>query len=347
MTLIDTSKWIKFRCENLFECKNTGNILARDVIDGSGQTPYVTASAFNNGVAAYIDANGYEIIKGDCILVGGKTFTITYQKEDFVSNDSHNFVIRVKDYDISERSYLYLVSMIYTYFGQKYSWSDAVTKDKFLSEEIPLPSTSDGKPDWEFMDSYMKRIMKESEESLENLRRAESSKHIVDVSEWKEFGITDFFDLSLPKGDLQVKKVEEGDIMLITPSNSNNGLLQRISADSKSTRYKANSLTVDMFGNAYYHAEDFFVTAHGHVNVLLPKVTINEYTGKFIATAIRTMFLDKYGFSEMCTLKVLKAESIRLPVTRKGDPDWHYMEDYMKGIIKQAEESLSALKIGA
>lgn len=52
----------------------------RDVIDDSGSTPFVTASGVNNGVAAYIDASKYDIIKGDCILIGGKTFTLTYQK---------------------------------------------------------------------------------------------------------------------------------------------------------------------------------------------------------------------------------------------------------------------------
>lgn len=168
--LIDVSGWGKFSCKELFECKNTGNILARDVINGSGDTPYVTASGYNNGVVAYIDASNYEIIKGHCILVGGKTFTITYQKDDFVSNDSHNFTIRVKDYDISDLDYLYLVSMIYTYFGQKYSWNDAVTKDKLFNESIPLPITSTGEPDWQYMESYMKQIMDKSEQIISDLQ---------------------------------------------------------------------------------------------------------------------------------------------------------------------------------
>ena len=104
----------------------------------------------------------------------------------------------------------------------------------------------------------------------------------IDTANWEKFLITDWFDLSLPQGDLQVKKVEDGNVPLITPSNSNNGLLKRISALSKSTKYSAKALTVDMFGNAYYQEEDFFVTAHGHVNVLIPKFEINEYTGNFL-----------------------------------------------------------------
>ena len=40
---IDIKKWKEFKISDLFDAKNTGNILARDIINGSGNTPYVTA----------------------------------------------------------------------------------------------------------------------------------------------------------------------------------------------------------------------------------------------------------------------------------------------------------------
>ena len=151
------------------------------------------------------------------------------------------------------------------------------------------------------------------------------------------------FDFKLPQGDLQVKQVEDGDIPLITPSAFNNGLLQRISSESKSTLFPANTLTVDMFGNAYYQEEDYFVTAHGHVNVLLPRIPLNKNNGMFIATAIRSMFLKKYGFSEMCTQKVLKNEKVRLPVSDNGNPDWDYIDTYMSEMLETTSASLDVL----
>ena len=56
MENIDLAKWGKIQIKSIFEASNTGNILARDVEDGSGETPYVTASGYNNGVMAHIDA---------------------------------------------------------------------------------------------------------------------------------------------------------------------------------------------------------------------------------------------------------------------------------------------------
>lgn len=123
--------------------------------DGSGSTPFVTASGVNNGVAGYIDATKYELIKGNCILVGGKTFTLTYQKEDFVSNDSHNFEMHLNDIEGNKHMYLFLITVIRSALSQKYSWGDAVTKEKILSEVLPLPSTINGTPDWKWMEQFM------------------------------------------------------------------------------------------------------------------------------------------------------------------------------------------------
>lgn len=169
---ISIVNWKKHSCSKLFSAVNTGNILARNIEDGSGNTPYVTASGINNGVMAHIDSSKYDIIKGHCILIGGKTFTITYQEKDFVSNDSHNFVIRIKEYEVSDVVYKYLVTVIRLYLSQKYSWNDAVTKDKFLNESIPLPTLINNEPDWEYMENYMKNIMDDTKAKLNILKTA-------------------------------------------------------------------------------------------------------------------------------------------------------------------------------
>lgn len=167
-TKCDTSEWKMFCLNDLFEANNTGNILSRDVIDGTGTTPYVTASSINNGVVAHIDATKYSLIKGNCILVGGKTFTLTYQANDFVSNDSHNFEMHIKDYEFGVLEYLYLISVIRSAFSNKYYWGDAVTKDKLMNEKILLP-TLNGIPNWKYMKQYMQNILNKEKNKLELL----------------------------------------------------------------------------------------------------------------------------------------------------------------------------------
>ena len=344
--MIDISGWGEFRITDLFEKPvNVANVLKKDIIEDSGSTPYVTASSKNNGVVTFIDATCFDVIHGRCILVGGKTCSMTYQAIDFVSNDSHNFVLRLKG-DRTENHYLFILSILKNHFQRLFSWGDAITANRIINTAVKLPVAQSGEPDWCYMESYMKQVVDRAERDLDRLQSSNGTKHLVDVTQWGEFSIISLFDLSLPKGDLQVKKVEDGAVPLITPSKYNNGRLKMVSRNSPSTLFQKGALTVDMFGNAYYQEEVFFVTAHGHVNVLLPKKTVNVYCGSFLASAIRAMFLDKYGFDEMCTLKVLQKESIKLPVTSSGEPDWQYMESYMKQTMDEAGRAVSALMCG-
>lgn len=80
-------------------------------------------------------------------------------------------------------------------------------------------------------------------------------------------------------------------------------------------------------------------------NGLIPKFEINEYTDNFVATVIRTLFLKKYGFPEMCTQKVLKKELVPLPATSDRKPDWVYMESYMKRVMDESEKRIECLKM--
>lgn len=165
---LDTSSWKPYLMRDLFEAKNTDSILLRE-ISGAGITPYVTASSVNNGVAAYIDASKYSLVDGNCILVGGKTFSLTYQQDGFVSNDSHNFTLRIKGRPVSIKVYLFLLSALRAAFAYKYHWSDAVTKDKLLSETILLPAAPDG-PDYAYMEAYMEAVEHKSCSSLSKMR---------------------------------------------------------------------------------------------------------------------------------------------------------------------------------
>ena len=72
-------------------------------------------------------------------------------------------------------------------------------------------------------------------------------------------------------------------------------------------------------------------------------ISTNKYVGCFMASSIKKMFFYKYGFSDMCTQKVLKQEVIVLPVKKDASPDWEYMEEYMKKMEKTAVERMNLL----
>ncbi|WP_102135337.1 restriction endonuclease subunit S [Candidatus Williamhamiltonella defendens] len=87
----------EFNVVDIFDVKNTGNILSRDIKQNSGSTPYLCASSENNGVSSYISYDKRYLENGGCIFIGGKTFVVSYQENDFYSNDSHNLILSLKD----------------------------------------------------------------------------------------------------------------------------------------------------------------------------------------------------------------------------------------------------------
>ncbi|MDD6911196.1 restriction endonuclease subunit S [Actinobacillus minor] len=152
--------WGEYKVVDLFDVKNTKNILSRDVVANSGHTPYLSASRENNAVSSYISYNEDLLDKGDCIFIGGKTFVVTYQGQDFYSNDSHNLTLYLKDEPSKTKlNQLFMVSCIYKSLGKRYSWGDSISNKKIQTDWVTLP-TSNQQPDYSFMEILISAVQK-------------------------------------------------------------------------------------------------------------------------------------------------------------------------------------------
>ena len=167
----------------------------------------------------------------------------------------------------------------------------------------------------------------------------------IDISNWGEFKVGDLFNIELAKGDIQAKLSNEGNIPLVSSGMTNNGICKYISETNQSELFPSNSITVDMFGKAFYQNTQFYAVGHGRVNILIPKekIKMTENIGKFICSIIEKTTSQKYQFNNMCSSKALIYHKIKLPIDKNGEPDWNYMESYMKHIEKLSQEKLSRL----
>ena len=164
----------EFEVTTLFDIVNTKSIRQSDVREqlqsNDGSIPYITASDKNNAIAAYIECPQEWIDKGNCIFIGGKTTTVTYQEHDFCSNDSHNLALYLKNEEVrTESIQLYLVSILKKAFANKYQWSNALSKTKIKNESIQLPvkpgtdelNYTEDDIDWDYMTSYARVMEKQ------------------------------------------------------------------------------------------------------------------------------------------------------------------------------------------
>lgn len=150
---------------------------------------------------------------------------------------------------------------------------------------------------------------------------------------WKEFTIGDYFDVYLSSGDLKIDDCEPGNIPLISSGSTNNGIVGYIDekGDGKAQIFKANCITVDMFCNAFYQNEDFYAVSHGRVNILCPKFKCNLQIGLFICSIIKKEQF-KYSYGRAVYSSEIARMIIKLPSTPDNEPDWNYMERYIKSL---------------
>jgi hypothetical protein len=155
-------KWAeKEIVDDIFTVQNTHNILKENVVFRSGETPYVTASEGNNSIVSYISYKDEMKEEGNNILIGGKTLVITYQPNDFFSNDSHNLVLKpIAKAAKREDVQLFLVTSLYKSLSPKYSWGDSISKKKIKKDSLTLPVNSQDVPDYSKMATIISAVKK-------------------------------------------------------------------------------------------------------------------------------------------------------------------------------------------
>ena len=93
---------------------------------------------------------------------------------------------------------LFLASAL-NVLAENYSFSDARILEKIKNEKILLPSKEVCEPNWDYMESYMKQILNESEQKLDNLQKVMGGGTLIEVKNWKEFRVGDLFEIKSSK----------------------------------------------------------------------------------------------------------------------------------------------------
>ncbi len=164
-----------------------------------------------------------------------------------------------------------------------------------------------------------------------------STKLQLNTKEWKLFKIGDLFNVELTKGDIKADRIDYGPIPLISSGESNNGIVKYIleEGDGKAEKFSANNITLDMFCHAYYHPYEFYAVGHGRVNILKPKFKLNKYLAVFICSLIDKE-LYRFSYGRAVYSNVAKNIKLKLPAILNAnceyEPDWQWMEDYIKGL---------------
>jgi len=167
----------------------------------------------------------------------------------------------------------------------------------------------------------------------------------INKSNWQEFKFDEVFTISRGKRLVKLNQIP-GDIAYISSSKKNNGVDNYILSPDYMKIYK-NALTLSNSGSVgycFYHPYKFVASDHCTViNVRNRKVKLNNYIALFLKPIIESM-KNKYNFAREINNDRLKKEKILLPTSQKDNPDWAFMEIYIKSLSEKIKYDSKIIK---
>lgn len=347
MGKIDTSEWKEFKLgyimvgnkkqgHGLFEIVNSVAYHGKDVTetDSDDEINYITRSKFNNGLKArVVRLDKFKVNPAGTISFGAENADFFYQTEPYITGNKMYYIDTTA---LSERACRFLKSIMEATFTANYSFSDGMIPARIYDECIKLPSTLDGAPDWAYMESYMANIETKVTKSLTLLQAAKDvEKKKVDTREWGEFRVGELFIQERGK-EKAPKQNELGDCPLIQETNNNNGF-DRMVVPTKIIKGNSITVSINYAQNVFYQADDFCAS----VNIaVLRNNHLNRYNSQFVCSVLRNAH-QKFDYTSKISKELLNKETIMLPVDKTGQPDWAYMEEYMRKVEEKAKNVLN------
>ena len=364
-------KWKTFNILYLFDV--TAGKYYNDSEYDIGNTPYVTASAENNGIGKNINIKAD--FDGNMIVTGKIGCVAFYQKTPFCATSDVNVLI--PKFNMDEDIGLFIVCMINSN-KFKYDYNRQCRQGDMKRMSIQLPVNSEGNPDYQFMKNYINYIKKHTDisdlielaidESPERLTWLNNNIDIPDFKkflkenkrfneknisnstnktslkstgkEWKEFKLTDIFYCEMGNG-IDASKIEiskKSNINYVSRTSINNGIVSKVDTMNDYKLFSAGKLTLalggEYLGSCFVQPDNFYTAQN--VAVLSAKEEISQQAKQFIATMIRIEAKTKYfAFGRELNSHYKTDFTIVLPVNSEGNPDYQFMENYINNVEKK------------
>ena len=154
---LNTEQWKNFclgGVDGLFTIAKGSRLTKADQRDG--RINYVGASAFHNGITNHI-GNDDQLCQPGTISVcyNGSIGEAFYQDEKYWATDDVN--VLMPKFAINPYIAIFIATVIKNE-SIKYAFNNKWTKELMEKSEIALPAKSDGTPDFEFMEYYIKSL---------------------------------------------------------------------------------------------------------------------------------------------------------------------------------------------
>lgn len=292
----------------LINCNETSSLI--------NTVNFVSRTSENNGVVARVllidGVTPHEAGTISCAVSGSVLSTFVQSKPYYSGRDLCVLTPKIELKLVEKLFYCYVIN------ANKYRYSYGRAANKTL-KNIELP---DEIPEWVYkvdLEKYYEKIKTNiPHKTLE-----------LDKSNWKKFQINKIFNLQNCKCSNASDLVNGYDITYIGAKKSNNGVMKYCKADTSLITIGNCIIFIcdgqGSVGYSNYISENFIGSTTLTVGY---NKFLNKYNGLFIVT-IADMERYKFSFGRKYR-NSLPTTKIKLPATADGNPDWGFMENFIK-----------------
>ncbi len=246
------------------------------------------------------------------VALGGSILTSNVQPQPFYTAQNIIVLRPIKDMSFNEKVF--------------YCMCIEKNKDKYAAfgreanrtlKELQIPKTP---PEW--VDKITSAQYLKIAEPMKN------QKLTLGVSKWELFRYDKLFKIERGRGKRKYD-LNGGDTPFITATDQNNGFTGFTDIEPF---HNANVITVarnGSVGEAFYQPLRFCSTEDVHV--FNPLFKMNIYHAFFLIPLIRKEKY-RYSFGRKWGINRMKSSLVKLPAKSKDEPDWEFIENYIKSL---------------
>ncbi|MCY7107039.1 restriction endonuclease subunit S [Streptococcus oralis] len=340
-------EWGEFKVKDIFEVTNSKPYHKNNLKITKKGIPYITRTSFNNGLEEIVENINVHKNPKNTISLGAENADFFYQSVEYITG---NKMYIIQNDNISKNVGIFLAQSFRNSIKDcGFGYGKGLTGTRFKERIVILPMDSQGQPNWQFMEDYIKQEQKQQVQKIIDYYERKLVELAGDVAgldkvEWKTFRFTEVFQ-EIQRGKRLTKANQtDGPKPYISSTSENNGVDAFIGNETGVRKFEdvltlANSGSV---GSTFYQQFEF--VASDHVTALKSE-NADKYAYLFLSTVVKRLE-EKYSFNREINDTRIKREKLILPVDKEGNPNFQYMSDFVKKLeLDKAQEVLEYIYI--
>ena len=353
---LNIDSWQPFKISDIFNTYTGGDLIINTIQEG--EIPVISHTSTNNGVKIYSSE-----IDGQRLFDCKKTISLADRGTFFAAVQSRDFYIgtRVKALEFKDGRHLECVLQFFVTIINHETFRFCYGRNctNGLDDLVIKLPVKNKKVDYSFIEKYMKSLngdvsdipdyflnegYKKACWYLDNINQEEFENNFAESLNNKKINLCDrewdYFTLehivsnvhngkSYNASDL-VKSDTEEYVSYITRTDENNGVSMYVQALDYPGLEKGNAITIgDTTATIFFQKHNFITGPH---IIIIRADWLNVYTASFLITILNQ---EKYRypvFGRAFTKDLIKQTKVYLPVNSDGNPDYKFMEEYIKSL---------------